>query len=69
MKPGDKLSVYVPAGKLDPITQTRKVRRRFDVEVVEMDDAGLRIKTEGCYPAHGFRVTWEHWRAVWEPLV
>ena len=68
MQPGTLLLLNVPGGKVNPLTQTRVPRRlRMELEIVELDDEGLRVKTPGCYPPGGFRVSWEHWNAAWEP--
>ena len=68
MKTGDIFTIRVPAGKSDPITQTRHGRKAFEVEIVEVFPDGLRIKCEGCWPPGGFRVSHEHWATRWAPF-
>ena len=69
MIPGDRLTIAVPAGKLDPLMQVRTRKAiRLTVEVVAVEDAGPRVKFDGCYPPTGFRVGWDFWRSAWEPF-
>ena len=69
MTPGDKLTIIVPPGKRDPVSQVR-VRKAlsFPIEIVTVDETAVRVKCDGCYPPTGFKVTMEHWAEAWEPF-
>jgi len=70
MTPGDRLTIAVPAGKVDPMMQVRTAKPiRLTIEVVAIEERGVRVKFHGCYPPNGFRVGWEHWKEAWEPFV
>ena len=56
-------------GRLDPATGLRRRGRGkpAEYEIRESSPNHLRLWCDGCWPEDGFRVSAEHWRALWLP--
>ena len=70
MKTITKYVLAVPAGKINPVTQTRAKRTMTEaLEVSPTDDGRMCVKCEGCWPPEGFHISVEHWIEQWMPFV
>lgn len=69
LRPGQQIRLEVMSGMVDPFTQVRvQARRRYDIDIVGVGGGSVKIKTEGCFPVDGFRISAEMWEHLFAPV-